>query len=578
MSTLIQCKKVSYSAGTKPLFDEIDLTISAAGSEPFKAGLVGHNGSGKSSLVSLLSKSRQPDSGEVVLSKDLRLETVEQFIDPALNELSVAQALAAKLPRSEQAFSEYKTSILLEQLAFSTDEFDYKVADLSGGQQNRLMFARALITEPNFILFDEPTNHLDINTILVFEEYLKHRLAAGFIVISHDREFLDSVTTQTLFLRDQRLLRIDLPFTLASEKLFEQDKADAARRQEEEKNIKRLRASAKQLATWGKVYDNEKLARKAKSMEKRIVKLEEAKTFVTRGSNLKLTIDVSRSRANRMIQIEKADIVPPGSDTDILFHIDDFFVRPGERVALLGANGAGKTTLIKKIMEQSGDGRGVKESRLVKFNPQCQIGYYDQELENLDNSVSLLQTLRNNCDSTEEVYSASLIHSGFPYRELDKKVEVLSGGEKARLMFLIIKLNQPNFLILDEPTNHIDIQGKEELESQIMESGATTLITSHDRRFVDNICDRYLLIDKGELREIHNPEQFYQSTIEKISTERDSKTANMARIPESEEEILKRIVELESKLEADLQRKPKHQKPGLQAQWREEIDLLNGKL
>jgi ATPase subunit of ABC transporter with duplicated ATPase domains len=279
-----------------------------------------------------------------------------------------------------------------------------------------------------------------------------------------------------------------------------------------------------------------------------------------------------------MIQIEKTDILPPGTGTGVLFHVDDFFVRPGERVALLGANGTGKTTLIKMIMEQYADGAGVADSRSVKFNPQCQIGYYDQELENLDGSISLLQTLRNNCDSTEEAYNTSLINSGFPYRELDKKVAVLSGGEKARLMFLIIKLNQPNFLILDEPTNHIDIQGKEELESQILESGATTLITSHDRRFVDNISDRYMLIDNGELREIHDPAEFYRSTITMFSTNPDLKVTNQIKVPESEEEILHRIVELEAKLHDDLQRKLKHQKSELQAQWRQEIDLLNGKL
>jgi ATPase subunit of ABC transporter with duplicated ATPase domains len=428
------------------------------------------------------------------------------------------------------------------------------------------------------ILFDEPTNHLDINTIMVFEDFLKNRLNTGYIVISHDREFLDSVTNQTLFLRDQQLLRIDLPFTQAAIKLAEQDQAAEARRQEEEKNIKRLQASARQIALWGKVYDNEKLARKAKSMEKRIVKLEETKTHVSKGSNLKLTLEVSKSRANRMIQIENTHINPPGNSKDSLFYIEDFFIRPAERVALLGANGVGKTTLIKLMMQQYDNGEGVLSAKQVRFNPQCQIGYYDQELENLNESDSLIQVLRNNCDSTEEIYRSSLIHSGFPYRELDKQVAVLSGGEKARLMFLIIKLNQPNFLILDEPTNHIDIQGKEELEAQILESGATALITSHDRRFVDIVANRYLLIENGKVREIQDPEEFYRSTIGKISTKSQAKTVVAETTPESEEEILQRIIELESLLEADLQRKPKHQKQQLQVQWQNEIDRLNSKL
>ena len=483
--------------GTKPILNEVDLTITSSQSMPFRAGLVGFNGSGKSTLFSLLNKSQQPDSGEITFNKSLRMETVEQFIDPALLDLTLTQAVAVKLTESERAFSEYKISTLVQQLGFVESEFDFKVKDLSGGQQNRLMFARALIDDPDLILFDEPTNHLDLNTILIFEDFLKNRLNAGYIVISHDREFLDTVTNQTLFLRDQQLQSIELPFTAAAEKLAEQDQAAEARRQDEEKNLKRLKASARQMATWGKVYDNEKFARKAKSMEKRISRLEENKTTVVKASNLKLTLDVTKSRAKRMVQIEQTDICAPGDNSHKLFHIEDFFIRPGERVALLGANGVGKTTLIKLLIDQYADGEGLLNATTVNFNPQCQIGYYDQELANLVDEQSLLQTLRNRCDSTENVYQSSLIHAGFPYRELDKKVAVLSGGEKARLMFLVIKLNQPNFLILDEPTNHIDIQGKQELEDQILESAATALITSHDRRFVDTVANRYLLIEAG---------------------------------------------------------------------------------
>jgi ATPase subunit of ABC transporter with duplicated ATPase domains len=571
MSTLIQCQKVSHSAGIKPLFNGLDLTIASSERKPFRAGLVGHNGCGKSSLLALLSGSQQPDAGEINFSNSLHLESVEQFIDPSLAELTLKDAIAEKIPGLERTFREYEVNILLEQLAFGPHEFSHLVKDLSGGQQNRLMFARALVNKPNLILFDEPTNHLDLQTMLVFEDYLKNRLEAGFMVISHDREFLDSVTNQTLFLRDERLYRFDLPFSAAREKLIEQDMAAEATRKDEEKSIKRLKASAKRLATWGKVYDNEDLARKAKTMEKRISKLEENKTFVSRGSDLKLTLSVSKSRANRMIQMENQSIYPPGGSGDALFNIEDFFIRPGERVALLGKNGVGKTTLIKIVIDQYANGEGVSESQLVKFNPQCQIGYYDQELQNLDPAASLLDSLRQHCDNNEETYKSSLIHSGFPYQELDKKTGVLSGGEKARLMFLIIRLNEPNFLILDEPTNHIDIQGKEELENEILISGATALVTSHDRRFVDNICNRFLLIEAGQLREIQDPGEFYHSTDMRQQAETTLKDDGLLNRPGSEEEILQRIVELESKLDADLNRKTRHQKPESQLRWRQEI-------
>ena len=553
--------------GIKSLFQNLDLTINADD----KIGLVGHNGSGKSTLLSILNGSEQPDAGDLSRNRDLHLETVEQFIDPALNGMALLEALVEKLPGEEKLSSTYKAEQLLNKLGFSEREYGFKVKDLSGGQQNRLMFARALITDPNLILFDEPTNHLDLKTLLIFERYLQE-MRAGFLIISHDREFLDSVTRRTVFLRDERIYNFDMPYTRARIELDEQDLAAQTARQTEEKNIKRLEASAHRLALWGKVYDNEKFARKAKSMEKRIDKLKDDKTFVTQGSGLNLSIDVGSAQANRMLHIESRDIVSP--DQKPLFHIEDLMIRPGERVALLGHNGVGKTTLINLVMEKY---RHDKSGDIVKFNPQCDIGYYDQELQLLDESPGLMETLRNHCGGPDTTYKSSLIKAGFPYRELDKRVGVLSGGEKARLMFLIIKLNRPNFLILDEPTNHIDIQGKEELEQQILESNATVLITSHDRRFVDNIADRFVLISNGQLKEINFPIEFYQMEVPVTQTVKH-RSSVPNQLPTNSEDLLTRIVELETLLNADLARKPRFQKPKLQAAWKDELEELNKKL
>ncbi len=568
MPPLLQCHRVSHAAGTKSLFKSLDLTINAGD----RIGLVGHNGSGKSTLLSILNGSEGADEGDISRNNDLHLETVEQFIDPGLNDLTMLEALSEKLPAEERISQQYRAEQLLNQLGFSEQEFGYRVKDLSGGQQNRLMFARALILEPNLILFDEPTNHLDLKTLLVFEQYLKS-LKAAFLLISHDREFLDAVTDRTVFLRDERFYQFGMPYSKARVALEEHDEAARAAREQEEKDIKRLEASAKRLATWGKVYDNEDLSRKAKSMEKRIEKLKDEQTFVSRGSGLSLSIDVGSAKANRMLAIEQRDILAP--DDRVLFHIDDFIIKPGDRVALLGQNGAGKTTLINRIMSEYEQNR---DGDVIKFNPQCDIGYYDQEMERLDGSLGLMQTLRDQCGGPDHNLKGALIKAGFPYKDMDKKVEVLSGGERARLMFLIIRMNQPNFLILDEPTNHIDIQGKEELEAQILETNATVLITSHDRRFVDNIAERYVLISNGKLQEINRPEIFYEMdspTAKKTDTSRkEEKPSNVS----GEEDILARIVELEALLEADLARKPKFQKPKLQESWRAEIEKLSGEL
>ena len=572
MTTLIQGHRISHAMGTKQLFNHLDISINSKD----RIGLVGHNGSGKSTLLSILNGSETPDEGDLSYNSTLQLETVEQFIDDSLLPLTLVDALGIKLAEDERAYSEYKLPKLLHELGFTEDEHEFCVNDLSGGQQNRLMFARALINEPNLILFDEPTNHLDLATLVQFENLL-NSLDIAFLLISHDRQFLDSVTNKTIFLRDQRSYSFALPYSRAKSKLDKQDEAAALRLKEEEKDIKSLKASAKRLAEWGKVYDNEKLARKAKTMEKRIEKLEEAKTFVTKGSALNLTLDVSLSHANRMLQLENRSIKSPGDQPTDLFFIEDFFIRPGDRVALLGHNGVGKTTLIKLITDTFD---ADPQSELVKFNPQCDLGYYDQELEILDPAWSLVEALRHCCDRTEGEYKTSLIKAGFPYLDIEKKVKVLSGGEKARLMFLIIKLNEPNFLILDEPTNHIDIQGKEQLEKQLLENNATLLITSHDRRFVDNIADRYVLIENGLLRELNDPTAFYKQNVsrkrERQLSSSDKHISNAD--AESEDQMLQRIIELESLLANDRDRKPKFQKIATQKKWQAELNTLNSQL
>lgn len=569
---LLQCHNIGHSVGTKRLFRELTFTIN----ESSKTGLVGHNGAGKSTLLAILANTLDADEGDISRSQQLQLETVEQFLPPELQQQKLLDCLLDKIPVEDRDFSVYKAEKLLDTMGFSLAERDYLVGDLSGGQQNRLMFARAVLNEPNLILFDEPTNHLDMKTLVFFEEYLKS-MASSFVIISHDRAFLDAVTDTTIFLRDERLYEFSLPYSKAKTALEAQDIAAAERLKQEEKTIKQLSESAKRLALWGKVYDNEKLAAKAKTMEKRIEKLEEQKTFVSRGSGLSLTLDVSTSKANRALQVEDHEVHSP--DGQVLFYIEDFYMKPGDRVALLGHNGAGKTSFINELRHSYSD--GIRQS--IRFNPQCEMGYYDQEIERLDPGHSMVESLRANCQKgTEADFKAGLIRAGFPYADMDKSVAVLSGGEKARLMFLIIRLNRPNYLILDEPTNHIDIQGKEELEAQILESEATVLITSHDRRFVDTIADRYVVIEDGKLIEVNSPEAFYRQALQTKADSRDKNTSQnqtkQSLEGQTDDDLLTRLVELEEKLAADLKRKAKFQKPQLQASWREEISELQRRL
>ncbi|MBE8596126.1 ABC-F family ATP-binding cassette domain-containing protein [Xenorhabdus sp. BG5] len=570
MSTLIHCNKVNFSINSKPLFNNLSITIK----ENDQIALVGYNGTGKTHLLKLLAGIEKPDDGVIEYANGLRLEMVSQFIDDALLEMTLLEAISQKVKQIDE-YGDYKAVSMLYDFGFQDADFTTKVADLSGGQKTKLMFAMSAIVEPDIILFDEPSNHLDANTLKFFEDFFNNSLKSAFIIVSHDRNFLDNVTNQTIFLRDQQLTSFSLPFSQAFIALQEKDEADALRLKAEEKNIQRIQESAKRLALWGKIHDNEKFARKAKSMEKRAEKLEKSKTKITEGETYRLTLDADSIKSKNMLQIgEKWIGYHQDGQFTPLFSINGVYIRPGDRIALLGDNGVGKSTLIHTLVEAYNQSRNI-------FSPQCNMGYLDQELEKIPLNESIFDAVRNNTPNIDNITcKQQLIATGFKYADFNQRVGRLSGGERSRLMFLILKLNKHNFLILDEPTNHLDIFGKMELENELINNEMTILITSHDRAFIDNVANRFWLIKNGKLEEVTSSEGYYQFLNEKVIpyqkavVKEQESTLDGVETLADEEEILQRIVVLEQNLAQDLARKPKHQKPKNQESWRKEIKKL----
>jgi ATPase subunit of ABC transporter with duplicated ATPase domains len=566
MTVLLQARDLCQSAGERMLFSGLELVVN----EGDRIGLVGHNGSGKSTLLGLLAGAAAADAGEVQRRRGLRLSRVEQFLPESLSRTGLLDAVAARGAPEER----WRAEVLLGEFGFGLDAFEQPVGSLSGGQQNRLMFARALMSEPELLLLDEPTNHLDLATLVVFERALT-AFAGAFVLVSHDREFLDAVTGQTAFLRDGRLYRFAMPYSHARYALAEADEAAARARKAEEAQIERLRTSAKRLAEWGRNYDSEKFARRARSMARRVERLESDRTFVSDGSPLELSLDLGEARSRQALAVEDLDVDVAGRQ---LFHVDELILRPGDRVALLGHNGVGKTTFVRALVAAL-DGADPR----IRFSPQTRLGYYDQELDEVSGAGSLMDFAVDRTRRDEQSVRNALIHAGFAFPEHGKRVAELSGGERARLLFLVLSLNAPNFLVLDEPTNHIDIDGREALEAQLADSGATLLITSHDRRFLNTVASRYLWIRDGVVVEETGPEGFFASAPESGGGRPEPETANAAGTSATpaegdEEAALARIVELEELLSADLARKPKHQKPELQAGWRAELQSLYDRL
>ena len=544
------------------LFRDLNLAISVGD----RLGLVGHNGSGKTTLLRLLSGTEEPDGGDVMRKRGLRLGMVEQFLPTELGSGSALEAVARNAPDEEL----WTAQSLLSALGFAENEFQFSVRSLSGGQRNRLMFARALVSEPDLLLLDEPTNHLDLATLILFEAMIL-QFKGACVLVSHDRAFLDAVTSSTVFLRDERLYRFSAPYTVARNELEAMDEADARTRATEERKIDALKVSAKRLATWAKVYDNEDLSRRAKSMEKRIDRMEERKTFVTRGSPLSLDLHLGETRAKQVISVQDLSVSVYDNN---LFLVDDLLIRPGSRIALLGHNGVGKTTFIKALVCAFG-----QEHAQIRYSPQTTLGYYDQELDEVSGQDSMLMFVRNRVQSSERNIRQRLIKAGFEYAVHDKRVSSLSGGERARVLFVVLAMRQPNFLIMDEPTNHIDVQGKEQLEAQLLASHATLLVTSHDRRFLETVTDRYLWVRDGRLLECNELQSYFDSG----SVLRERAACNPVKRlavddADQDDRLLERIVALEVKLEADRARKRKFQKPAMQAQWLLELEELNSRL
>lgn len=575
--SLISLLNISYQAGTKALFGQLSVSVEAGD----RIGLVGHNGCGKSTLLALMAGDLMPDDGEVQTQRGLVIGRVEQFLPEELSDHTLLQAVLCVLPADRQLSEQYRVENLLTELGFSERQWARPMSGLSGGQKNLALFARAVLQEPELLLLDEPGNHMDSRAIWQLKRYLLKPDVPGFVMISHDRDLLDAVTDRTWWIRDERIYSFSEPYSEARVRLAQQDDAAARTRRAEEQQIDKLQRSAKRLAHWGKVYDNEDLARKAKSMEKRIDRLEADKTFVTSGTGLSLQVDAEFLKVRQLLIMEQEVIRAP--DQRKLFTVEELRLQPGDRVALLGVNGSGKSCCIRSLM--AAHEQPLDQQQNTRFNPNVSIGYFDQELDRFETDLGLAQWVREHTEASDDDIRQTLIQWGFPYLDHDRSVRVLSGGERARVLLLSFQLDQPNLLIMDEPTNHIDLQGKEELEEDLIQPGLSLLFTSHDRRFIERVATRFWWIHNGQLVEIHDLDAYDQAFAE---PERDDaagveeghvEPATGSSEPAAPEEaLLERVCELESRLEADRARKPKFQKPQRQASWQAEIDNLMAQL
>ncbi|MGB4910594.1 MAG: ATP-binding cassette domain-containing protein [Candidatus Dechloromonas phosphoritropha] len=507
---MIALRQVTFARVGRPLVIAASVQIHAG----WKVGVVGANGSGKSSLFALLANELHAESGDVYMPASWRIARVAQetpalpdsAIDFVLDgdtdlrrverELAVAEAvgdgeaighLHARYGEIEGYSAKARVAEVLHGLGFADADFRRPVSEFSGGWRVRLNLARALSCRADLLLLDEPTNHLDLDAVFWLEQWLKNT-PATLLLISHDRDFLDAVVGQILSIDLQRL-------RLTSGGYSDYERARAARLANQQSAYE---AQQREIAHLNSFIDRFRAkATKARQAQSRIKMLERMETVAAAHVDSPFHFSFRQSNAlpDPLLTIEKASA--GYVDRNILENIT-LTLRPGCRIGLLGRNGAGKSTLIKLLagaIEQQGGQR--KEAKALN------LGYFAQhQLEQLRPDESPLQHLARLEPTTPEQELRDYL-GGFDFRGdmASRAIEPFSGGEKSRLALALLIRTKPNLLLLDEPTNHLDLEMREALTFALQDYEGGMVFVSHDRHLLRTCADELLLVADGKASE-----------------------------------------------------------------------------
>ncbi|MEW8956305.1 ABC-F family ATP-binding cassette domain-containing protein [Clostridium sp.] len=524
---VIGCKDVHKSYGIDVILNKITFSIN----DGDKVGFIGANGAGKSTLFKILTGTLDQDSGDVFIDKSKTLGYLSQHLSleatttiyeellkvfkPLLDMEDRMKVLEEKMAEeydpSKASYHEkvikdyiiltevynnrggytYKSEIgrVLKGLGFTEEDFNKHISILSGGQKTRVALCKLLLTNPDILLLDEPTNHLDLEAIEWLEDYLK-AYKGTIIVISHDRFFLDSVTTHTFELINGEVNTFNAPYTKF---LDLREKAYAAKLKAynlQQVEIKRQEEIIERYRS----FNREKSIRAAESREKALNKIERIEAPPKEGKASKIKFETQIKSGNDVLYGKE---LSKSYGDKLLFNNVNFDIKRGEKIALIGENGRGKTTLFKIIMDKEPPSSGVKVIGKNVF-----LGYYDQEQRDLNENKSILDEVWDEFPklSTTQVRNA-LASFLFTGEDVFKEIKLLSGGEKCRINLLKLMLSKSNLLLLDEPTNHLDIMAREALEDAILSYDGTLIVISHDRYFLNKVIEKIFELEEGGIKE-----------------------------------------------------------------------------
>ena len=511
---ILNISNISKSYDGKDILKEISFHVE----EREKTALVGVNGAGKSTLLKIISGCEEPDSGQVVISKDKRIGYLAQHQDLTSSSTIFEQLwsvrndlhlLSDKIRVSEERMADlsgdelheemqeyarmtelfereggyaYRSEVtgVLKGLGFDESEFGKQVSALSGGQKTRVALGTLLLTSPDILLLDEPTNHLDMHSIEWLETYLIN-YAGAVLIVSHDRYFLNRVATKVVEIENGRSAVYAGNYDRFSEKKEALRKAAYAAWLNAEREREHQEAVIAKL----KQFNREKSIRRAESREKALEKMDRPDKPDMTDREISFRFAASVESGRDVLTVED---LSKSFGEQTLFSGISFEIKRGEHVALIGDNGTGKSTLLKIL-----NGAEKSDGGTFTYGTNTFAGYYDQEMQVLDSSKTIFGEISDDYPSMNNTeIRTKLAAFLFTGDDVFKRIGDLSGGERARVSLCKLMLSKSNFLMLDEPTNHLDISSREVLESAIRAYEGTVFYVSHDRYFINRTATRIL--------------------------------------------------------------------------------------
>lgn len=558
---VLSCNNLYKSFGIDSILENICFTVN----EGDKIGIIGINGTGKTTLMKIISGEYGYDEGDIYTSKDCEvgylqqntnflsnntiLEEVLEVFKPLIDMENYLRKLEHKIaeegsknnsPILEKLMNDYSHTLedfaskngygykseakgVLKGLGFKDEDMDKPINILSGGEKTRVLLGKLLLTKPTLLLLDEPTNHLDSEAIEWLEFFLK-QYKGTVMLISHDRYFLDQVVDRVFEIHNKKLKTYNGNYSKFIELSKVEKELELKKYEDQQKDLKKQEESIERL----KAYGREKHLKRARSKEKALDKIDVLDKPEAYRKRAKIQFNPSISSGNDVLHVNSLSMA---YDDRVLFKGVNFDIYRGEKVALIGPNGIGKSTLFKIIMQEltpiCGD---------FKLGTNVNVSYFHQEQKTLNLDNTIIDEIWDSNEKLTQTEIRNMLGSLlFENEEVFKKISTLSGGERARIAILKLILSNANFLLLDEPTNHLDIDSKEVLEEALENYTGTIFTISHDRYFLNTVVDKILVLGENGITQYLGNYDYY------INKKRE--TEEMSAIVEVEEKTKTQLKE-----------------------------------